>query len=107
MSTQLETMQYILEYLHPRSVFTARRMFGEYALYANGKVVGFVCDDTLYVKITPESTQQLDDTCEQRAPYIGAKLHYIVDESGLQAVSGISRLLVGMARAMSKKNLNL
>lgn len=29
-----------------------RRMFGEYALYASGKVVGLICDNVLLIKIT-------------------------------------------------------
>ena len=33
----------------------SRAMFGEYALYADGKVVALVCDDLLYVKILPAS----------------------------------------------------
>ena len=32
-----------------------RAMFGEYALYADGKVVALVCGDLFYVKILPAS----------------------------------------------------
>jgi DNA transformation protein len=45
MSTQRDTVQFILDTLHEEARFSARPMFGEYALYADGKVVGFVCDD--------------------------------------------------------------
>lgn len=32
---------------------TARKMLREYALYVDGKVTAFVCDDTMFVKPTP------------------------------------------------------
>ena len=56
MSTSPETIEFILEKLGDHDRFTYRAMFGEYALYADRKVVALVCDDQLYVKIKPEST---------------------------------------------------
>lgn len=32
-----------------------KKMFGEFAVYVENKVVGFVCDDRLLLKITPVS----------------------------------------------------
>ena len=31
---------------------TAKKMFGEYALYLDGKIVGLICDNQLYLKPT-------------------------------------------------------
>jgi|GEM_PF-565015 len=79
MSTQQDTVAFILEKLRRYERFTVRKMFGEYALYADGVVVALVCDDQLYVKIVPESTS-LADICEQDVPYPGAKPYYLVKE---------------------------
>ncbi|MGC4175479.1 TfoX/Sxy family protein [Demequina sp.] len=49
MSTSKDTMAFILEQLEPLPV-RARAMFGEYGLYCEDKVVGFVCDDTIFLK---------------------------------------------------------
>jgi TfoX/Sxy family transcriptional regulator of competence genes len=38
MSTQTETIEFILEKLGDHKRFTTRAMFGEYALYADGKI---------------------------------------------------------------------
>ena len=38
------------------------RMFGEYALYCDGKVVGFVCDDVLLIKPSPVEPALLEGT---------------------------------------------
>ncbi|MBE0545445.1 MAG: TfoX/Sxy family protein [Verrucomicrobia bacterium] len=74
MATQKETIEFILNKLRDRGRFSARAMFGEYALYAEGKVVALVCDDLLYVKIVPAS-QALEKLCEKGEPYPGAKPH--------------------------------
>jgi hypothetical protein len=52
LATKQSTVDYILDQLVSAGSISARKMFGEYALYCDGKVVGLVCDDTLYVKIT-------------------------------------------------------
>jgi TfoX/Sxy family transcriptional regulator of competence genes len=49
MSTSKDTIAFILEQLEPLPV-RARAMFGEYGLYCEDKVVGFVCDDTIFLK---------------------------------------------------------
>ena len=47
MATRKETIPPILDAI-PGS--TVRPMFGEYAIYLDGKVLGFICDDTLLLK---------------------------------------------------------
>ena len=63
MSTQKETVEFLLEKLRHPGRFSTRAMFGEYALYADGKVVALVCDDQLFVKIVPASIE-LEGECE-------------------------------------------
>ncbi len=96
MSTNKETIEFILEKLSPRDQFATRAMFGEYALYAKGKVVALVCDDQLYVKITPES-QELEAVCEKAEPYEGARLYYLVEEDQVARLSELSAILLDIA----------
>ena len=53
MATETDVMAYILEQLQDAGNVTARRMFGEYAVYCDGKVVGLICDNQLFLKPTP------------------------------------------------------
>lgn len=99
MSTQRETIEFILEKLKDPKRFSARAMFGEYALYADGKVVALVCDDQLYVKIVPASAA-LEPVCEKGEPYPGAKPHYVVDESELSRLAELPDILFGIAAAL-------
>lgn len=102
MATQKETIEFILAKLRDRERFTARAMFGEYALYADGKVVALVCDDLLYVKIVPAS-QALEPLCEKGEPYPGAKPHYLVEESQLSTLDRLPAILAAVADSIPAK----
>ena len=98
MATQKETVDFILSKLRDPKRFSARAMFGEYALYADGVVVALVCDDRLFVKILPASSE-LEDQCEKGEPYPGAKPHYLVDEGQLSTLPNLPAILLAIAKA--------
>ncbi len=102
MSTQKETIEFILEKLGKSKRFSARAMFGEYALYADGKVVALVCDDQLYVKVLP-ATARLEKLCDKDAPYPGAKPHYVVEESQLSGMDELSDILLDISKSLPAK----
>jgi DNA transformation protein and related proteins len=102
MATQKETIEFILGKLRHPKQFSTRSMFGEYALYAEGKVVALVCDDLLYVKILPAS-DELEPLCEKGNPYPGAKLHYIVEEGQLSTIENLSAILLAIAASLPEK----
>ncbi|WP_431298014.1 TfoX/Sxy family protein [Tabrizicola sp. BL-A-41-H6] len=79
MPTSAATIDHFFDTLSPLAL-TARRMFGEYAVYLNGKVVGFVCDDQLFLKITPCSSALLPDASHQPC-YPGSKDYLLVSEA--------------------------
>jgi DNA transformation protein and related proteins len=102
MATQKETVDFILEKLRGPARFSVRAMFGEYALYADGKVAGLVCDDLLYVKIVPAS-KELETICEKGHPFPEARPHYIVDEGQLSTLQNLSSILVSIAKSAPEK----
>lgn len=75
MATRPETIAPILDAVPGAS---ARKMFGEYALYLDGKVVALVCDDRLFVKPLAEARALLAGA-EEAPPYPGAKPHLVAD----------------------------
>lgn len=79
MSTDKQFVDYVLEQAALGDALTYRKMFGEYALYHAGKVVGFVCDNSLLIKPS-SAAQKLTPQLPQGAPYPGAKLHPVADE---------------------------
>lgn len=56
-----------------------RKMFGEYALYLQGKVIALACDNQLYLKPTTQGRALLGKVSEH-PPYPGAKPHLLIDE---------------------------
>ncbi|MFL6693528.1 MAG: TfoX/Sxy family protein, partial [Ramlibacter sp.] len=50
MATDASFDEYVCDQAGLGSRLTSKRMFGEYALYVDGKVVAFVCDNYLYMK---------------------------------------------------------
>lgn len=99
MATRKDTIAFVLARLGHPDRFTVRAMFGEYALYADGKVVGLVCDEQLFVKVHPASAA-LEAHCEKVPPFPGAKLYHLVTEDQLSNLSGLPALLIAMAEAL-------
>jgi DNA transformation protein and related proteins len=79
MVTSKATIESLLHALHAVPQISARAMFGEYALYCGAKVIALVCDDTLYLKVTPQG-EALIGAHQKGPPYPGAKQHIIISE---------------------------
>lgn len=102
MATQKETAEFILQKLRGPGQFSVRAMFGEYALYADGKVAGLICDDLLRVRIVPAS-KELESLCEKGPPYPGAKPYYIIEEVQLSTIENLSSILMAVVNSMPEK----
>jgi TfoX/Sxy family transcriptional regulator of competence genes len=72
-STSQSTIDYLLDQLSNLPNVRVRKMFGEYALYCDEKVVALVCDNQLFVKITPPGRALVGERYEEGEAYPGAK----------------------------------
>ncbi|MGG4603633.1 TfoX/Sxy family protein [Paenalcaligenes sp. Me131] len=77
MATSAEIINFLLDQLSTVHQLSTRRMFGEYCVYVAGKPVGFVCNDQLYLKITPAGRAFAPGLTEG-FPYPGAKAYLLV-----------------------------
>lgn len=77
MATKQSTVDYILEQIASAGIVSARKMFGEYALYCDTKVVALVCDDELFIKPTVGGKKLIGKVSEA-PPYPGAKAYYLI-----------------------------
>lgn len=84
MSTKQSTMDYIFDQLSPIRNMAARKMFGEYALYCDGKVVGLVCDNTLFIKITEQGKFFVGEYYREGFAFPGAKASMLIDEERIE-----------------------
>jgi Regulator of competence-specific genes len=94
MASDRATVDFIREQMEGAGEVTTRAMFGEYALYLDGKVIALICDDTLFLKATPGALALIDEP-EFGPPYPGAKPHLIGS-----ALLDEPEALVALARAI-------
>ncbi len=79
MGTERSFVDYVTELAGLGSRLTHKKMFGEYALYLDGKVVAFACDNSLFIKPS-KAVATLAPDLPQGPPYPGAKDYPIADE---------------------------
>ena len=79
MGSDQEFVDYVVEQLQDAGEVWARKMFGEYGLYLNGKFVGLICDNRLFVKPTEAGKSCIGDVVEA-PPYPGAKPSFLIEE---------------------------
>ncbi len=78
MSTDPSTADFVSEQMAGAGPISTRKMFGEYAVYLDGKVVALICGDQLFVKATPGALALVPDV-QMGPPYPGAKPHIMAD----------------------------
>jgi TfoX/Sxy family transcriptional regulator of competence genes len=92
MATSQETIDYILDRMSGERV-SARKMFGEYALYCDGRVIALVCDDTLFMKITDQGKEFAGAEYREGIAYPGAKPSMQISEDTLENREWLTELV--------------
>lgn len=77
MASHVDTVQHLIDLSGLGTALSWRRMFGEFALYLDGRVVALVCDDQVYLKPT-DAGRRLLGTPTEAPPYPGAKPHFLL-----------------------------
>jgi TfoX/Sxy family transcriptional regulator of competence genes len=98
MATDRDFIDYVAEQLALGERLTHKKMFGEYALYVDEKVVAFACDNSLFVKPSAAAAK-LAPGLPQRPPYPGAKDYPVADEL-LDDADSLRRLILETAALM-------
>jgi TfoX/Sxy family transcriptional regulator of competence genes len=78
MATDKSFIDFIVDQIENVGQITCRKMFGEYALYCEGKVVALVCDNQLFIKPTEGGRTFIGNVVEAPA-YTGAKPSFLID----------------------------
>jgi TfoX/Sxy family transcriptional regulator of competence genes len=77
MASSPDFVQYIIDQCGGAGEIVARKMFGDYGIYCDGKIFGLICDDCFYLKPT-EAVRPLLRAVELRPPYDGAKEYFLI-----------------------------
>ncbi len=92
MATKQSTIDFLTEQMQSAGDIRSRKMFGEYAIYCNEKVVAFVCDDKLFLKPVPEVRTLIKDLIEAPA-YPGSKNYFLISEDYWDDADYLSMLI--------------
>jgi TfoX/Sxy family transcriptional regulator of competence genes len=92
MSSQQKTVDFLVEQMAEAGHITTRKMFGEYAIYCDTKVVAFVCDDELFIKPTDVGRQFIDEVVEKPA-YPGSKMYFWISGDLWDDADWLSQLI--------------
>lgn len=79
MASDLEFIEYACDQLGGKGRISYRRMFGEAAVYCEGKVIALICGNQLFVKPTAAGRAFIGSPVEAR-PYPAAKPHFLIEE---------------------------
>ena len=93
MSTKQSTIDYLLDQLAVLDRIRVQKMFGEYALYCDTKVVALICDDKLYVKITVAGKDFNADLYQEGFAYPGARPSMLIDYDQIEDADWLSELI--------------
>jgi DNA transformation protein and related proteins len=100
MATGKSTIDFILDQLCDVPTVRAKKMFGEYALYCEEKVVALVCNNRLFVKITPAGKVLLGEHYEEGIAYPGAKPSLLIGVDELENSERLCELVRTTAAAL-------
>lgn len=93
MSSSQSTIDFILDQLSALENVSARKMFGDYALYCGGKVVGLVCENNLFIKITEPGKKFVGKYYEEGFAYKGAKVSMLIDGDRIEDDEWLCKLV--------------
>jgi len=93
MTSSQSTIDYILDQLNSLGNVSARKMFGDYALYCGGKVVGLVCENNLFIKITEAGRKFVGKNYHEGFAYKGAKVSMRIDRDKIEDDEWLCKLV--------------
>jgi TfoX/Sxy family transcriptional regulator of competence genes len=104
MPSDLSFVEYVRDQIGDAGHVSFRKMFGEYAIYCDGKVVALVCDNQLFVKPTA-GVRAMSGNIVEAAPYPGAKPHFLIGDEldDRQSIANIIQLTTRELPAPSPK----
>ncbi|MDD2858049.1 MAG: TfoX/Sxy family protein [Candidatus Nanopelagicales bacterium] len=91
MSTDRAFVDQVLERLPSRDM-RARPMFGEYGLYCGDTIIGLICDNTVFIKVT-DAGSAFAGRIGRGAPYPGARDHLRISRARLRDTDWLEQLV--------------
>jgi TfoX/Sxy family transcriptional regulator of competence genes len=98
MASDIGFIEYVCEQLAGAGRVTYRKMFGEFAVYCDDKVVALVCDNQFFLKPTAAGRALLEHA-KEAPPFKGARPFFLLDAE-LEDPELAARLVKATAREL-------
>ncbi len=104
MASDLNFVEYVCDQINEAGQVSFKKMFGEYAIYYDERVVALVCDNQLFIKPTAGGRSMIGSVVEV-PPYPGAKPYFLIGEQleDQQWMSNLIQLTAGELPAAKPK----
>lgn len=103
MGTHPDYAAYAAEQLSQAGNIRLRKMFGEYGVYCDGIFFGVICEDQLFVKITPEAEAAFPGL-PKAPPYEGARNYFLIEDiDNQESLAALVRLTCSVLRETPPK----
>lgn len=79
MASHQDFVDYVTEQLRGAGAIRSRKIFGEYGLYCDEVFFAVICDDQLFIKVTPAGEAAFPHL-PKAPPYEGAKDSFLVED---------------------------
>jgi len=79
MASDKSFVEFVVDQVENVGSIRSRAMFGEYAVYANDKLFGLICDNKLFIKPTEAGRKFIGDVVKA-PPYTGAKNSFLIED---------------------------
>ena len=79
MASDKDFVDFVLDQIENSGEITAKKMFGEYGIFSNGKIFGLICDNKLFIKPTKVGRTFIKEVLEA-PPYQGAKPSFLIED---------------------------
>jgi TfoX/Sxy family transcriptional regulator of competence genes len=79
MASDQKFVDFVTDQIRGAGEIFAKKMFGEYAIYSDGKIVGLICDNKLFIKPTKSGREFIGNVVEA-SPYKGAKPSFLIED---------------------------
>jgi TfoX/Sxy family transcriptional regulator of competence genes len=97
MASSPEQIEAVMSRLRQAGDVSMRRMFGEAAVYLDGRVVALICDGALFLRPYPDAADLLPNA-PLAPPYPGAKPHLAPSEADQANPELMASALAAIAR---------
>lgn len=77
MASTVGFVEYACDQCGDAGIITYKKMFGEYGIYCNGKIIGLICNNQLFIKKTTIGATL--KSLEEASPYTNAKPHFVIE----------------------------